>query len=242
VVNIINRISTGIFLVFMALSVIMLTGCLASSGGPSVDGSETSHKLENLPRPKGERKVVTIYRFNGRAKGITGRSVTDMFTTALVKAGRFKVVERQRLANVMREKSLNRSGKSTGKASQYKLRGADYIFEGTISEVNNSKSRSRVSASYKGLGGGVGDNKGSIGLDIRVVDARDGTVLDAINVRKEINSSNSSVSGIGRFISNVTGKRVGGDIGFSNSDNEGVDEAIRACVEEAIYQIARRYQ
>jgi len=241
-INIINRISSGTFLVFLALSALMLTGCLASSGGPTVDNSETSRKLESLPRPKGKRKVVTIYRFNGRAKGITGRTATDMFTTALVKAGRFKVVERQRLGNVMREKNLNRSGRSTGKSSLYKLRGADYIFEGTISEVNNSKSRSRVSGSYKGLGAGTGDNTGSIGLDIRVLDARDGTVLDAINVRKEIKSANASVSGIGRFISNFTGRRVGGDIGVSKSKNESVDEAVRACIEEAIYQIARGYQ
>ena len=65
----------------------------------------------------GERLPVTIYEFRSGVAAVNGAAATDMFKTALVKTGRFRVVERARLnEGVVREKQLNAGGRADGQA------------------------------------------------------------------------------------------------------------------------------
>ena len=81
--------------------------------------------------------AVTIYEFRSSVSEVSGAAATDMFTTALIKSGSFTVAERQRLnQGVAFEKQLNAQGQTTGDAARSQLKGADFIFEGTVSEAN----------------------------------------------------------------------------------------------------------
>jgi len=83
-----------------------------------------------------------------------------MFKTALIDSGQFRVVERARIEQtVIREKQLNAAGQSTGSTAQNQLRGAQYIFEGTISEVNGSEKQNQAGVNVAGLNLGGGNNK-----------------------------------------------------------------------------------
>lgn len=224
------------------LGLFTLPGCVIASD-PVPDESRTTRKLQGLERRSGERKVVTIYQFRSSVPEVAAQGATDMFTTALIKSGAFAVAERQRLSEgVVREKQLNAQGLTTGDTAEQRLAGADYIFEGTVSEANPSESKSGVAGTLRGLGVETSGAQAKIGLDIRVVDARTGLVLDAINVRKEVKQRGASVSGVGSFVQSLTKKNLqGADVSASTDRKEGVDEALRACIEEAIYQLVKRY-
>ncbi len=236
--------------VFMSLFVFAATVFLASgtasgwgSEEPKADDSETTKKLESLPRRTGDRKVVTIYQFRSSVQEVAGANATDMFTTALIKSGAFLVAERQRLnEGIMAEKQLNTQGLTSGNAVEEKLAGADYIFEGSVTEANAQESKTGVGGTFKGLGIEGSQEKGRIGLDLRVIDARTGVVLDAVNVSKSIKQDGFSVSGVGALLGGIIKKEThGADAAVSHDTKEGIDKALRECIEEAVYQLVKRY-
>ena len=219
-----------------------VTGCVMETA-PVADNSATSRKLENLPRHQGPKKTVTIYEFKSEVPEISAQSSTDMFMTALVKSHSFLVLERQRLEeSVYREKQMNQQGMTTGNAGNRQLTGADYIFVGVVTEANPTESRTGVAGTFKGLGIEKSGEKGEIGLDVRVLDAATGAVVDAINVRKKVSEGGFSVSGLGGLLNTMTNGKLGSaDASISQDRKEGLDKALRACIEEAVYQLASRY-
>lgn len=220
---------------------LMLTGWGGSD--PKIDKSSTTKKLEGLERTRGDRKVVTIYEFRSSVSEVSGTAATDMFTTALIKSGKFAVAERQRLnEGVALEKQLNAQGQTTGQVAQYQLKGAEFIFEGTISEANDNASRTGIGGAIRGLGMETSGEKAVLGVDVRVISAATGEVLDAVNVRKPIKAGGFSLSGVGSFVQSFTNKNLqGADVGVAHEGREGVDEALRACIEQAVYEIVKRY-
>ncbi|HZW36441.1 MAG TPA: CsgG/HfaB family protein, partial [Candidatus Deferrimicrobiaceae bacterium] len=172
---------------------------------------------------------------------------SEMFTTALIKSGAFAVAERQRLnEGVIREKQLNASGHTTGKSAASKLAGANYIFEVVVSEANSGESQGEGSLAVGGMDVSHGSAKDSIGMDVRILDAESGLVVDAVNVRKKIEASSTSVSGVGRLaqsLFSLRGKSVplNPDINTKSSKKESVDKALRSCIEAAVYDLAKRF-
>lgn len=196
---------------------------------------------------KADRLSVTIYEMRSSVTEIPARAATDMFTTALVKTRKFRVLERQRVGEgVARERDLNGQGITTGRVAQKQVKGAGVIFEATISEVNAGASTSDTGLSIGGLQ--VGGSKGTdqLGIDVRVLDAGTGEVLDAINVKRAIRSSGSSVAGMGALVDNVLalkGKNTRGftpDVASKTTEREGVDAVLRALIEDAVNQLASR--
>lgn len=238
-----TRSPLAIAMILLALVICLPSGSWGWGNDARVDDSRTSKKLESLPRAEGERKIVTIYKFRSTVPEIHGNNATDMFTTALIKSGAFAVAERQQLNDgVMAERQLNSQGLTSGDSSLHKLAGADFIFEGAVTEANASESKTGAAGTIRGLGLEGSGESAQIGLDIRVVDARTGVVLDAVNVRKSVKQSGLSVSGIGSFIQSFTKKSLdGADAKIARDTKEGVDMALRECIEEAIYELVQRY-
>lgn len=240
-----KRVNIFIVLFVFSAAVFLSSGTALGWGRdePKADDSETTRKLESLPRPAGDRKVVTIYKFRSSVPEVAAENATDMFTTALIKSGAFLVAERQRLnEGIMAEKQLNSQGLTTGNAVEEKLAGADYIFEGSVTEANSQESKTGVAGTFKGLGLEGSQEKGRIGLDLRVIDARSGVVLDAVNVSKSVKEGGFSVSGVGALLGSLTKKQLdGGDAAVTHGSKEGVDTALRECIEEAVYQLIKRY-
>ena len=193
---------------------------------------------EDLP-PK---KTVTIYQFDSTVPEVSPASATDMFTTALIKTRAFDVLERQRLdETVYQEKQLNQGGMTTGDVAQYRLTGADFIFTGAITEANAQKKKTGIAGSYDGVGLETSGEKAEIGLDVRVLDAKTGKVLDAVDVRKEIAQGGYSVSGLGKKLFGKK-KPKGANLGISHDRKQGVDKALRDCIEEAVNTLVSRYE
>jgi curli biogenesis system outer membrane secretion channel CsgG len=236
----------------LRIPLLALTLCLAlqavSGAEPTVETSATTKALEALPpKPLEQRIPVTIYEFHSGSQSVSVAAATDMFTTALVKSAQFRVVERQRLnQGVIYEKQLNGAGQASGDAAQHQLTGARYIFEGTVTQANASESQHQGGVNIGGLNLGGGTNKDTIAVDVRILDARTGDVLDSVSVTKALNGSNTGLSGTGALVGTVAAMRghianpLTPDVNYQSSQKEGVDQALRACIESAVLELIKR--
>jgi curli biogenesis system outer membrane secretion channel CsgG len=180
---------------------------------------------------------------------VNGRAATDMFTTALIKSGQFTVLERARLnQGVLQEKQKNATGQTSGRSGQTQLRDAQYIFEGTVSEANAGAKGGRTAVGIGGAQIGGGSSKDTVGVDVRIVNANTGEVLDSINVRKQLRSTSASVSGLGNLANTYLaskGKETSSmmpDVAHESGRKESVDEAMRACFEVAVLELSKRFK
>lgn len=225
---------------------LVLGGTCFAEEDAEVDNSKTSQKLKSLKRKPGAKPVVTIYEFRSSVPEIQVKAAQEMFVTALIKSGAFAVAERQRLnEGVMREKQLNAAGTTTGTSASRKLAGASYIFEVVVSEANPGESQTEGGLSVGGMDLTHGSAKDGIGMDVRIVDAESGLVIDAVNVRKKIEAANTSVSGVGKLAQSIFSLRgkslpLNPDANVKSSRKESVDKALRSCIEAAVYELAKR--
>jgi curli biogenesis system outer membrane secretion channel CsgG len=214
---------------------------------PVIDQSKTSQALKSLPRKAlADRMAVTIYDFRSSSTAVTPLAATDMFTTALIDSGQFRVVERAQIQQtILRENQLNAAGQSGAAASKH-LRGVQYIFEGSVSEANAGEKQALGGINVGGLTLGGGGGKGTIAVDVRILDADTGDVLDSITVRKAIKSSGVNVGGTAAFASSMAslmGKSVSPmtpDVNVLGAQKEGVDKALRACIDASVLQLIKR--
>ncbi len=230
-----------------------LTACAntPSYEAPQVDSSTSSQALRTLPRRTGDRVAVSIYEFRSSVSEIPVRGATDMFKTALVQSGQFRVVERARLnEGVLREKQLNASGITSGTSATQVLTDAKYIFEGAITEANASETQRSGTIRFAGAELGANTNRDVIGIDVRIVDVATGDIVDVVTVRKSIASDSTSLSGIGNLIgaaftrkgaSKGKGSDYAPDMQLQQQRKESLDVALRAIIDQAVIELSRRF-
>ena len=220
----------------------------AEGKDPESDRSSTTQKLASLPAVAlAARPMVTVYEVTSNVTEIEARAATTMFTTALIKSKQFRVLERSKIANgVAREREMNQTGVTSGTSATKQIKGANVIFEATISEATAAKDSSSSGFSIGGMQLGGGSTKDEVGMDVRVLSVGTGEVLNAINVRKEVAGSQSSVSGIGSLLGTLaanSGRDLQGlnpDASFQSARKESMDRAMRALMEQAIFELAQR--
>jgi curli biogenesis system outer membrane secretion channel CsgG len=210
---------------------------------PNAPASATSQR--NLDRP-----TVTIKEFRSSVQEVTPRGATDMFMTALVKTRKFRVVERARMAEgIATEKALNQQGMTTGQSGQAQYKGAEYMFEATVSEASAEDSKTSFGLGIFGAGAGKTYTSGSIAIDVRVTDVESGVVVDAIDIRKELKGEESKVSGLTSAIGNALTKGRLGQVlqagqatdEFVSARKDSIDKALREAIEQAVNEIAKRF-
>ena len=218
-----------------AIALSAQTGCESVGGflnpSPTTEGSRVSETLGDLPRPNPDKiKAVTVYRFKNKTgfpKGLSiSHGMTDQLITALVKTRHFRVVERAELRDVVTERNLQGSGVATGDAGATKLRGADLIFAGAVTELDET-SGGGVNLRRFGVSLGATMRSAQVGLDMRIIDPATGDILDSIDVRRTVRKTGMRAGAWG----------VSGKVKISNA----MDLAIRETLEEAVYQLVTRY-
>lgn len=240
---------TAAALAIAPLALAIAPPAAAKDKAPTVDDTDLDKQLAALPRlPASQRKIVTIYQFRSGVAGVSNLALTDMFMSALVKSGAFLVAERQNLVpDVQVEKQLNATGAASGTAGSTQLAGAQFIFEGVVSENNPNARSSDGGVSFGGMNIGGSGQKAQIAIDVRILDAGTGLVMDTITVSKDVKGGGSRMSGIGNLANGVAGLTGGPaiplspDANFTTTGNEGMDRALRACIYQAVLELAKRY-
>jgi len=243
--------ATGYLGTALLASCLALSACadMPRSAAPQVDSERSTQALKKLPRKQGDRVAVSIYEFRSAVTEIPARGATDMFKTALVQSGQFRVVERARLEQgVLREKQLGAQGLTAGKAAQRTLREAQYLFEGAITDASPNERQRSGAIGIAGAQFGGGSTRDAIGIDVRIIDVASGDIVDVVTVRKTIAGDSTNVSGIGSLLATVrsaAGKSVSPytpDVRFEQQRKESLDQALRAAIDEAVSVLAQRFQ
>jgi curli biogenesis system outer membrane secretion channel CsgG len=122
-----------------------------------------------------------------------GRGASDMLATELVKLKKYSVIERDKLASILKEQDLGASGRIDPATAVKigKVLGVDYIVTGSVTEYGQS--------SGGGGGGGVhvGKKGYHAGVDVRVVNATTGEIVFADSAEDSDTSMSVRVFGIG---------------------------------------------
>jgi curli biogenesis system outer membrane secretion channel CsgG len=234
----------------IALLTALATGCanLPRNEPAGVDAAPSTPVVKAPPRKPGELVTVSIYEFRSAVNEIPARGTTDMFKTALVNSGQFRVVERARLnQGVIPEKQLNASGLTAGRSARDKMLEAKYIFEGAITQANPGETQRSGGFGIAGAQVGTSTNRDVIGIDVRVVEVATGAIVAVVTVHKTIASDSHSVSGLGSLLGTVLSQQGKStayvpDVQLQQQRKQSVDVALRAAIDQAVMELANRFQ
>ncbi|KWT83450.1 CsgG/HfaB family protein [Candidatus Magnetominusculus xianensis] len=154
----------------------------------------------------------------------TGRDLQDMLASELVSTKSFQVLERKELDAVLGEQDLGASGRidPATKAKIGKIKGAQYLIAATVSAFEENTEGQGGGIGIAGINIGGSEAKAYMAVDLKVIDATTGEVVDARTVEASSKSSASSISGgYGMFSG-----------GMSQHKKTPVGKAIRACIIE----------
>lgn len=238
------KLITGLF----ALG--MLTGCPAagtttqvrdSGSGPSIEEARSAHY-------NGPQARIAVARFENKASNSgrwwnpsIGDGMADMLTTALFNSGRFIVLERQAVDDVLAEQDLGASGRVRGDtaAAIGEIEGAELLVVAAVTEFSENASGTRGSIGGGRLGkviGGIagGSSSAHMAIDLRIIDTATSRVLAATSVEGEAKDFD-----IGGALAGYTGRHALGGA-LSTWENTPREKALRQVIGKAVEEVVRR--
>lgn len=128
-----------------------------------------------------------------------GAAAQDKFVTELVKSGKFRVIDREQLDAIMREKSLTLSGDIDPKTAMKigKLLGVQYFLAGAVTEYGAQETGAHAGGLFSG-----GKKTFTAALTARIIDAQTGEIVWADEARKEDANFKLSIMGVGGGVQN----------------------------------------
>lgn len=142
----------------------------------------------------GPKKRVAVLDFEVKAPGAEGKigsGMAEMLTTALHNTGKYIVLERKSLPDMLREQDLGKEGriKSETAAKIGEILGAQVLIKGVVTEFCQYESIKGIGVFVKGvtLGGG-GVMTGQVAVDIRMFDASTGEIIESHRTEQKANT------------------------------------------------------
>ena len=175
------------------------------------------------------RPVVGVAEFTNQTaaawwRGGVGWELSGMLSNELSSSGSFKVVERQKLQNVLEEQNLAASGrvaKGTG-AKIGKVTGAQYLITGTVTAYEENTSSTGGGLSFRGIGLGGKSSEAYLAVDVRVINTETSDVEFSRTIEGRSKSSGIAVG--------VSHGGFGGSL--AHEENTPTGKAIRAALVE----------
>ena len=133
------------------------------------------------------------YRAYGENPREDTRAFGDMLTTSLVKTNKFDVIERDRMAEIMKEQGMSVEGWFSGgyEGGKVNLQGVDYILTGAITEYGQKEQ----AAQFGGFSSGSGTAR--MAVDVRVLEVATGSIGFADTVSAEASTGSAfAVDGV----------------------------------------------
>lgn len=205
--------------------ILPLAGCFGASATVVDSGRAPTIQQAQAAPYDGPQKRIAVSAFEYRAgKGSSqiGDGMSDMLTNALFSTGKFIVLERERLDEVMDEQDLANSKrfKQETAAPKGELEGAELLIRGSV-----------IQFEPKCRGGSailVSGNVACMAINLRILDAKTGRVVNATTVE-----GTSADNRIGLL---YTGGSL--PVGLGTYSNTPMEAAIRNCIEAAVQHIA----
>ena len=209
----------------------------------------TYRDLVDLPRPKG-KILSAVYNFRdmtGQYKSSPSSNISTQITQgaasmlihSLKESQWFDVVEREGLQNLLTERKVRRATEQNKKKTNAPplptLLPANLLFEGGIVAYDTNVMTGGEGAKHLGIGGSEKYQVDQVTVILRVVDVRNGRVLDTVETSKTILSEQVSGS-IFKFI--AFKDLLEAEIGYSY--NEPAQLAAQEAIQAAIIHLIAR--
>ena len=153
----------------------------------------------------GAKPRVAILEFKNKASNYTwnwydaGRGAQDMLVTELVKTGKYRVIEREQLAAIMREKGLSLSGDIDPKTAVKfgKMLGVEYLVAGAVTQLGTTNRGASVPGGFGLPSVSVHSQKAEAALDARAFSTTTGEIVWADTAQGETSDASVYVAGAG---------------------------------------------
>ncbi len=208
----------------LAIAAFLFAGCstarvVSSTGGPTI----TQAQQEAYNGPK-QRIAVKAFEYKAaRGSREIGNGMSDMLADSLFNSGRFIVLERENIKEVIEEQDFGASGrvKKETAAPIGEIEGAQLLIRGSITQFEpNCRGGSLLLIAAK---------QACVSINLRIVDAKSGRVVNATTVE-----GTSTTAGGGLiFATNPL------PIGLGAWSKTPMETAIRDAIEKAVQFIAK---
>lgn len=189
----------------------------------------------------GLKKTVSVDQFQAtEAVGgtVTADGMTAMLTAALVKDGRFVVVERPGLANVQAEQALGKGGSTTAEtaATTGQLIGASAIVRGAVTKFEPAASGGGLSLGGLPMGSlfsaraGLTSKTAVMEISLRLIDTTTGQVISTSTAQGSANSTGADAT--------IVNPNSGASLGNSAFQTTPIGQAGEQAILKAVEQIA----
>jgi curli biogenesis system outer membrane secretion channel CsgG len=210
-------------------------------GGPGQETAATQAVQLTYPPYDGLKKRLAVIRFENKVRTPIpdeswkiGEGLTEMLTTELFKTGRFIMVERAALTDIVKEQELGQTGlvrKETA-ARVGELLGAQLLITGAVTEFEARSGGGGGGVGYAGFALKLRTESAHVGVDVRLVDSSTGQILKSFNADAKAQST-----GIG-FAANIQGVAFGSDA----FDKTPLGQAAREAMYKAVMFIIKEME
>jgi len=183
---------------------------------------------------------VASYSVSGYGDQVPVNGIESMITDVLHRSGRFNIVERTQIANVLGEQDLGASGRvaQPSAAKVGKVLGAQYLIQGVVTsyEPNFKGKKGGLGGITRGLFGGAraGKTQSMIGMNFRLIDAETSEILFTKQVDVVMSETSFSLGAIGWG----GGGAAGGFLsGYSKTP---IGQAVMAAVNIGSYELVKQ--
>ncbi|MBU0678409.1 MAG: fibronectin type III domain-containing protein [Verrucomicrobia bacterium] len=174
-----KRVSAAALLL---MGIVAISGCCASGGGSSHKYFMETESDANVYVAKYEADIdkIAILPFKAPTE-LIGMSVSDLFVTEMLRAGRYELVERSQIAKVLGESELALAGLSNADAIEAgAMAGAQGVIVGTVSEYSKMARR--------------GHAYPVVGISARLIDTTTGKIVWSVDLSKRAESKSDTLS------------------------------------------------
>jgi curli biogenesis system outer membrane secretion channel CsgG len=179
-----------------------------------------------------EKPRIGILRFTNNTHahwwtGTSGNELQDMLINELASTKAFRVLERKELQSVISEQQLSESGltDASTKIKIGKIKAAQYLVAATVSSFEENTEGSGGGVNFHGFSFGGEKQKAYIAVDLKVINAETGEIVDSRTVEATSSSGGMSISGPAFLIPGLSGS-------LNKQAKTPVGKAIRSCIIE----------
>jgi curli biogenesis system outer membrane secretion channel CsgG len=199
-------------------------------------------------------KTGTYYQATSTSRGYAagapvGRGMKEQMVTALMETGAFIVLERNAIKDVVGEQDFGHSGRVKRETAPDigEIEGAEFLIYGAVTEYTPEQTNVQGGVGIGATGGAIlgipggaligglaeqalsaSASQNHVAIDIRVVDARTGRVVNSTSVQAKANDLGGTMGGL--FGTTL--------VGLSGSYQTPTQKAVRACIIKAVNWIA----
>ena len=201
---------------------------------------ETAQKESpTYPPYFGPKKRLAVIKFENKVRNQwwdksweVGDGLSEMVTTELFKTNRFILIERAAFADVVKEQELGQTGlvQQATAAKTGQALGAQILILGAVTEFKYDAEGGGLGVNVSGINLGLSGKNAHVAIDLRMVDANTGQVLEAHRAVGKASSVGLALS------TEVKGITFGGDT-FKSTP---LGKATRNAIWDAIYFIIKK--